>query len=298
MSVMQTTLPLVIAVGAIAIGAALGGDLARAADQDLPVRREATATTTLAFADGGMRTVDLRTINGTITVTTDRGRDVRLTVTRRTAAERESDLATADRDVRLETSSQGGTVSAIVHEGDDVCGESNNGKNDSWWDRRRYRVHLDLVAVIPQGTRIRLCTINGASIIATGAFGEFDVSNVNGRIEITGVRGSGRAVTVNGPVDVTFAESPRDASEFRSVNGNVIVRFPGDLSADLKLKTFHGQLLTDFDVQSVPTPATREERNGHVVYRAGSTTVRVDRGGPTLTFDTLNGDVRILRAGR
>jgi len=295
---MKTTSVLVFAIGAITTGSTLGVDLARAADQDLAVRRETSSTTTLALADGGTRTVDLRTVNGTIKVTTDGGREVRLTTTRRTAAERESDLADADRDVRLETASQGGTVSAIVHDRDNVCGESNNSRNDSWWDRRRYQVRVDLVAVIPQGTRIRLCTINGESVVANGTFGEFDISNVNGRVEVTGVRGSGRAVTVNGPVDVTFAESPRDASEFRTVNGNVIVRFPSDLSADLRLKTFHGELLTDFDVQSLPTAATRHERNGHVIYRAGTTTVRVGRGGPTLTFDTLNGDVRILRAGR
>ena len=295
---MKTTSAFVFAIGAIATVSTLGVDRARAADQDLAVRRETSSTTMLAFADGGTRTVDLRTVNGTINVTTDGGREVRLTTTRRTAAERESDLADADRNVRLETASQGGTVSAIVHDREDVCGESNNSRNDSWWDRRRYQVRVDLVAVIPQGTRIRLCTINGESVIASGTFGEFDISNVNGRVEVTGVRGSGRAVTVNGPVDVTFAESPRDASEFRTVNGNVVVRFPSDLSADLKLKTFHGELLTDFDVQPLPTAATRQERNGHVIYRAGTTTVRVGRGGPTLTFDTLNGDVRILRAGR
>ena len=295
---MNTTSAFVIAIGAVAIGSMLRVDLAGADDQDLRVRREASSITTLTFADGGTRTVDLRTINGTIKVTTDGGRDVRLTTTRRTAAEREIDLADADRNVRLETASQGGTVSAIVHDRENVCGESNNSRNDSWWDRRRYQVRVDLVAVIPQGTRIRLCTINGESVVANGTFGEFDVSNVNGRVEVTGVRGSGRAVTVNGPVDVTFAESPRDGSEFRTVNGNVIVRFPSDLSADLKLKTFHGELLTDFDVQSLPTTSTRQERNGRVIYRAGTTTVRVGRGGPTLTFDTLNGDVRILRVGR
>ena len=296
---MNATSALVIAAAGLAIGPLPGGDFAHAAGQDLTVRRDTASTATLAFADRGMRTVDLRTINGTIKVTTDGGGDVRLTVSRHTAAERESDLPDADRDVRLDTSSGGGVVSAIVRDRDDVCGESNtNSRHDSWWDRRRYQVRVDLVAVIPQGARIRLCTINGESVVATGSFGEFDISNVNGRVEVTGVRGAGRAVTVNGPVDVTFAESPRDSSEFRSVNGNVIVRFPSDLSADLKLKTFHGELLTDFDVQPLPTPATPQERNGHVIYRSGTTTVRVGRGGPTLSFDTLNGDVRILRASR
>jgi hypothetical protein len=285
-----------------AIALLLGGAGAQAAPPqgDLPIHREMSSTVTLPFAEAGTRTVDLRTINGTIRVTTEDRRDVKLSVTRRTDAERESDVADADRDVRLDTSPRGATVAAVVHEREDVCGESNRSPRDSWWDRQRYRVRIDLVAVVPHGTRIRLCTINGSDIVATGAFADFDVSNVNGRVEVSGVRGSGRAITVNGPVTVTFAESPRDASEFRTVNGSVVVTFPPDLSADLRLKTFHGDLLTDFDVEPLPVQTTsRTKADGRVVYRAGgSTAVRIGRGGPLLTFDTLNGDVRILRAGR
>ncbi len=268
---------------------------------DMPIHRESSSNVVLRFDAAGMRTVDLRTISGSIRLTTERRDDVRLTLTRRTDAEREDDLPAADRDVRLETSTRGATVSATVRDRDQVCGESTSGRHDSWWERPRYHVRVDLTAVVPAGTRVRLCTVNGEAVVATGELSEFDVSNVNGRIELAGVRGSGRARTVNGPVQVTFAESPRDASEFRTVNGDVTVTFPRDLAANLRLKTFHGELLTDFDVQPVPTPtpALREERNGKVVYRSGGfTTVRAGGGGPELTFDTLNGDVRILRSAR
>jgi len=267
----------------------------------MPIHRESSSNVVLRFDAPGMRTVDLRTITGSIRVTTDNRDEVRLTLTRRTDAEREQDLPTADRDVRLETSARGATLSAIIRDRDQVCGESTSGHRDSWWDRARYHVRVDLAAVVPAGTRIRLCTINGEAIVATGVLGDFDVSNVNGRIELTGVRGSGRAKTVNGPVQITFAESPSDASEFQTVNGDVTVTFPPDLAANLRLKTFHGELLTDFDVQPVPaqTQTIREERNGRARYRSGGfTTVRAGRGGPELTVDTLNGDVRILRAAR
>jgi DUF4097 and DUF4098 domain-containing protein YvlB len=268
---------------------------------DMPVHRDASSNVVLRFDASGTRTVDLRTITGSIRLTTENRDDVRLTVTRRTDAERESDLATADRDVRLETTASGTTVGASVRDRDQACGESNTSRRDSWWDRPRYRVSVDLTAVVPAGTRVRLCTINGEAIVASGTLGDFDVTNVNGRVELSGVRGSGRATTVNGPVSVTFAESPRDASEFKTVNGDVVVTFPRDLSANLRLKTFHGDLLTDFEVQALPAQPrpVRQERNGGTVYRSGGfTTVRVGAGGPELTFDTLNGDVRILRAAR
>jgi hypothetical protein len=245
--------------------------------------------------------VDLRTMSGSIRVTTERRDDVHLHIARHTDAEREQDVANAERDVQIETSEQGARVAAIVRDRDQRCGESNARPNPSWWDRPRYHVRLDMTAVIPQGSRVRLCTVNGESIVATGTFADFDVSNVNGRVELDGVRGSGRAVTVNGRVAVTFAESPRDASEFRTVNGDVVVTFPRDLAADLRLKTFHGELLTDFDVQPLAAKPVASQRgpNGGVTYRSGGDAyVRVGRGGPELRFDTLNGSVRILRAPR
>jgi hypothetical protein len=267
-----------------------------------PVQRDATSTLTLRFdSSGTTKTVDLRSVSGRIHVTTENRPDVQLTIARHTAAEREDDLASADRDVRLVTNAADAVVEAIVHDGEHVCGEPNVSRRDSWWNRRRYEVRVDLTAVVPAGARIRLCTITGDSVIATGSFADFDVSNVNGRIELSGVRGSGRAVTVNGPVTVVFADVPRDASEFKTINGNVIVTFPRDLAADLRLKTMHGELLTDFEVQTLPVQpeVTRSGTNGRFVYKAGGATrVRVGRGGPELSFETLNGDVRILRGDR
>lgn len=275
-----------------------------------PIHRDTSSTVTLPVGRDprsgpgtggpGTATLDLRTISGSIHVTTERRADVRLTITRHTSAERESDVAIADRDVRLVTEATGNTVAAIVHDGDAVCGESHNDRRDSWWERRRYDVSVELTADVPEGMRIRLCTVNSDAVIATGSFADFDVSNVNGRIELSGVRGSGRAVTVNGPVKVTFTESPRDASEFTTVNGDVMVTFPGDLSADLRLKTMHGELFTDFDYQPLPIApeVIRSTAKGNTVYRLGPTRVRIGRGGPELSFDTLNGDVRIARAAR
>jgi hypothetical protein len=49
---------------------------------------------------------------------------------------------------------------------------------------------------------------------------------------------------------------------------------------------------------ATPEPARRAGGPRFVYKRHGFTNVRVGAGGPALTFDTLNGDVRILRAGR
>ena len=149
--------------------------------------------------------------------------------------------------------------------------------------------------------RVRLCTINGETVEMTGVAGDFDVTNVNGAISLSGLRGSGSATTVNGAVKASFTSAPREPSLFKTVNGDVTVSFPGDLSANLRLKTFHGGLFTDFDVETlVQQPDTAGERRGtRVVYRSNRyTLVRAGQGGPEMTLETLNGDVRVLRASR
>jgi DUF4097 and DUF4098 domain-containing protein YvlB len=154
---------------------------------------------------------------------------------------------------------------------------------------------------VPGDVQLRLCTINNGDLTVDGTRGDFDVDNVNGRIVMTEVAGSGHAHTVNGGVKVSFTANPNAASSFKTVNGNVDVYFQDGLSADLRMKTMNGGLFTDFDAQPLPSLAatSSERRDGRFVYRANEfTRVRVGRGGPEITFETLNGSVRAIRAGR
>jgi DUF4097 and DUF4098 domain-containing protein YvlB len=161
-------------------------------------------------------------------------------------------------------------------------------------------VKHDFAIQVPRDTRLRLCTVNGDEIVVDGTRGDFELDDVNGRIVMAGVRGSGRARTVNGAIVARFAEQPRGESEFKTTNGDVIVGFPADLAANLRLKTFRGGLFTDFDVQALPQPVpVAERRGGRFVYRSNQfTVVRAGLGGPELTFETFNGSVRVLRASR
>jgi hypothetical protein len=164
-----------------------------------------------------------------------------------------------------------------------------------------YQVRYDFTIRVPRDAKLRLCTVNGGDLIVTGTQGDFLVDNVNGRIEMNAVAGSGRAHTVNGPVKVTFTANPTNPSSFKTVNGNVDVSFVDGLSADFSMKTFNGGLFTDFDVQPLAgkAPAAPERRDGKFVYRSNSfTRVRVGRGGPEIAFETLNGNVRALSSRR
>jgi hypothetical protein len=85
------------------------------------------------------------------------------------------------------------------------------------------------------------------------------------------------------------------------VNGEVEVRLLAGLSADLQYKTVHGGIYTDFQLSAAPTTVAgkSEQKNGHFVYRNhGMSSGRVGSGGPLLTFETVNGEIRILSETR
>ena len=266
------------------------------------VMDDSAITRTLVFAAGGGRTLDVRNINGFIHVEGTNDAAVQMSIRKVIRAETRDDLADAQRDVRLDFADNAARVGATVIDTQrHVCGEPwNDLDRDRDWRRPHYEVRFDFTIRVPRDATLRLCTINAEDVVVNGTRGDFDVSNVNGLIEMRDVAGSGRAHTVNGPVSVTFTANPKQTSSFKTVNGNVDVSFPAGLAADFAMKTMNGGLFTDFETQPSATtaPAAGERRNGKFVYRANEfTRVRVGSGGPEITFETLNGNVRARRAG-
>lgn len=286
-------------LAAVAFGLALVGPADAQRSSRYDVVDESSLTRTLSFAAGGGRTLDVRNINGFIHVDATGDSTVQMSIRKVIGAETRDDLAEARRDVRLDFRDGEPRVEAIVTDRrGHVCGEPwrDDGQR---WDRARYDVRFDFTIRMPRDAALRLCTINGGDVIVSGTRGDFDVSNVNGLIEMREVAGSGRAHTVNGPVTVTFTANPKQTTSFKTVNGNVDVSFRDGLAADFAMKTFNGGLFTDFDARPLAgkAEAAGERRNGRFVYRANEfTRVRVGNGGPEITFETLNGNVRARRA--
>jgi hypothetical protein len=284
----------------IAIGVALIGPAEAQRSSRYPVMDESTITRTLTFAAGGGRILDVRNINGFIHVEGTGDDTAQMSIRKVIRAETQDDLAAAQRDVRLDFRDGAARVEATVTDRrGHICGERND-DGGRRWERVHYDVRFDFTIRVPRDARLRLCTINGGDVLVNGTQGDFEVDNVNGLIEMNRVAGSGSAHTVNGRVSVTFTANPKQPSSFKTVNGNVDVLFLDGLSADFAMKTMNGGLFTDFDTQPLPGPVTAggERKNGRFVYRANEfTRVRVGGGGPEISFETLNGNVRARRSG-
>ena len=239
----------------VAIGVALIGPAQAQRSSRYDVVDESTVTRTLVFAAGGGRTLDVRNINGFIHVEGTSDAAVQMSIRKVIRAETRDDLAEAQRDVRLDFPDNAPRVGATVTEANrQVCGEPSNDRGRAVAIAPRYDVRFDFTIRVPRDAALRLCTINGGDVIVNGTRGDFDVTNVNGNIEMRDVAGSGRAHTVNGPVTVTFTANPKQPSSFKTVNGNVDVSFLEGLAADFAMKTFNGGLFTDFDAQPLAEP--------------------------------------------
>lgn len=257
---------------------------------------------TLHFSGPGPHTLEVRTLSGRITVQSHAGSDVQMLVDRTITAHTPAGITAAEHAVVLDTSTNGLLARAIVRQPHQrVCGDQSGAWPGSWWAQPRYQVRFDFTILVPPDTRLALCTINDGDVTVTGVRGDFSIRSVNGRITMTGVGGSGEAITVNGPVTASFISPPRAASLFKTINGGVVITLPASAQADLRMKAVNGGLYTDFKTQTLPPEALHvvQKTNGMHVYQSnGFTTVRIGRGGPELTLDTFNGDVRVLRRSR
>lgn len=235
-------------------------------------------------------------VTGGIRVTSHAGREVRVTVEEHWTAETQEKLAEGRKVVKLDATQDGNTVKLYV-DGPFRCSCGVH------FDRDRdggYRFRHNFEIFVPVDTALELKTVNGGGITAQGTRGDFDVRNVNGSIDIQDVAGAGTVRTVNGRIHVAFAQNPTAPLSFKTVNGEVAAEFQSGVSADFRFRTRNGQAYTDFEIASLPAEPVKVEREpGKSVYRMNQFTgVRIGPGGgPEHRFETLNGNIRILKRG-
>jgi hypothetical protein len=258
----------------------------------LALEEKETIRKTLTFATGAAeRIVEVDVVHGSIRVTGSGRRDVEIEAVKTITADTQTDLADAKRDVKLDITQQDTRVRVY----EDGPFRSRDGGVHR---RTYYKVRHDLVLKVPKDAVVRLSTVNGGDIRLEQVDGNYDVRNVNGGIEMSELAGSGKITTVNGGIKAAYRKNPSGPVTFKTVNGTVEAQFPKNLAADLTLKTFNGSVYSDFDVEarSVVAQTAGERRNGKFVYRSNrARAARVGKGGPELSFETLNGNIKILQ---
>jgi len=263
--------------------------------EKLKVEEKEKIERTLHFQDlSRSKEVLVDNIFGSITVEGFDGEEVQLIAHKTIKARNKEKIQKAHEEVKLDIREEGNTIDLYV---DGPFRERDEeGRHRGRWDPG-YRVYYEFEIKVPRQTNLSLKTATDGKIRVENVEGEFDVRHANGRIDLIEVAGSGHAHTANGDVRVIFSKNPESDCTFKTVNGDVTVSFQKNLSADFRLKTFHGVGYSDFPITYLPSRAAKKGReDGKFVYKSDrSVGVRVNRGGPEILMDTLNGDLLIKK---
>lgn len=244
------------------------------------------------------KTVGVDNVSGSIHVIGYNGQQVELTAVKTIDADTQDLVDRGVREMTLKTEEVDGELQ-IYPDGPFRESQSHSPFDHSHWDHHPgYHFNFEITVKVPMSMNLDLRNVNKGGITVEDVRGHFEIREVNGPVEMKGIGGDGDVTSVNGALHVGFAQNPTGPCKFRTVNGSVEVTLQPGLSADLEYKTFHGGIFTDFDLTGSPSAVsgTAESKNGHYVYRShGFSRSRVGSGGPQLSFETLNGDIRILK---
>ena len=250
-------------------------------------RYEDKETIQRSFTVGSGSKVLVDNISGFVHVTGYDGNKIEVDVRKEARAESNEALAQSKREVKLDIEQVGNTVKLYVD-----GPFRNRGRGDDYYG---YHVNYDYEIRVPRATVVDLKTINHGDIQVKGTSGDFAVHGLNGGIEMQDISGSGDVHTLNGKVNVSFARNPEHDCSFHTLNGTMDVHFQAPLNADLHFHTLNGGVYSDFDVAPLPVEAASGQlQNGRYIYRSNrSSGGRAGKGGPTLSFNGLNGAIRL-----
>jgi len=243
--------------------------------------------------------LEVDNVQGFIHVTGYNGSEIQLVAEKRIVADSKDRLEAAQKDVKLDISQSGDTLTMYV-DGPVRCNCSDDRHGIRGHRRPGYRVTYDFEIKVPVATAVHLFTVNQGDIRLENTTGDFELSNVNHAIEAKDISGSGKIHTVNGGITALFTKNPAGNCSFVTVNGTIETSFQPGLNADVRVKTFNGRAYTDYEVTQLPRMApVNERRDGKFVYRSDDFTgMRIGNGGPQFKYDTLNGSIRIINRGK
>lgn len=217
-------------------------------------------------------------------------REIAVTISEKRSAPTQELFDLSKETIHLDVQADAAGVSMIVAKPD-----SQMGRRDRCRD---CRVEYQFEVTVPQGTQVDVSTVTDGGIDVAGTGGPVNASNVNGPVAAKDLRDCAQIESVNGAVDVSFARSPSQDCSIKTINGDITLTVPGGAGLDAALSMMQGKVVSEFDLEPLALPAKLEQRNenGRFVYHlAQAAGIRLGKGGPTFSIESLNGDLRIRK---
>lgn len=146
---------------------------------------------------------------------------------------------------------------------------------------------MDIRVQVPRSIAFdfeRISSVSG-NVEIRGVTGKVEASSVSGNVDVNEIAGSVSASSVSGSVEVEVSRlGNADDMKFSSVSGNVRVRVPANLGADVNMSSFSGTIKTDFPLE------VRDQRFGSKSWARG----KIGDGSRTLNMSSVSGSLSLL----
>lgn len=164
------------------------------------------------------------------------------------------------------------------------------------WNDPSYDFKFDFAVELPASLNLDVSTINEGDVYIEGMEGNIKARNVNGHVDLKGVRSVANASTVNGDVHVNYRDIPYSDGSFHTINGTINLYCAKELNAVVTAKSMHGDLFTNFDFEQLKPQLIRQVSEDKTTYKLEETLgIEIGRNGPTLSCETLNGNIYLRK---
>ena len=142
---------------------------------------------------------------------------------------------------------------------------------------------------VPNSINIKVnkdCAYRG-SVSATNIIGELEISNCHG-ISLKSVSGSAILSTISGNIDLDYqSTSASNIISVNSISGEIDITIPERSPVDLQLQNLHGQIYSDFDLQS--------EKKSLKQIGGNNITAKLNGGGAKLKVTNITGSIYLRK---
>ncbi len=213
------------------------------------------------------KAIEIKGVNGDVRAVAGSGSETEVTATKR-AKRSDPD------EVKIEVlEHEGGVTICAVYPSDSRRANECRPGEGGHMSTHENDVVVEFTVHVPAGVRF------------VGIGGDVEASTVNGGIHIS-TSGYAEATTVNGSIVAAMGKASwTNGVEFRTVNGGITLDLPPSLSAEVRAETVNGEIFTDF-----PLMVTGKLGPRRVTGTIGS-------GGRQLALSTVNGNIRLRKAG-
>jgi DUF4097 and DUF4098 domain-containing protein YvlB len=146
---------------------------------------------------------------------------------------------------------------------------------------------------VPRKISLKLKSLDNGNIEIINIDGEVEIENANGNITLENISGSAVLSSVYGKISAGFREvNPKSPMMFTSFEGDILVTFPANINAKVKMKSDKGQILSDFDIiPSKRQPVIKKVENTRIYSLEDWTVGSINSGGPEYIIKSYTGDI-------